>query len=49
MFTDSHCHLSFPELSEQLPAILQRYDYLISAVYDMVIGHDITIAAHDHA
>jgi TatD DNase family protein len=23
MFTDSHCHLSFPELTEQLPAILQ--------------------------
>lgn len=23
MFIDSHCHLSFPELSEQLPAILQ--------------------------
>ncbi len=22
MFTDSHCHLSFPELREQLPAIL---------------------------
>ena len=22
MFTDSHCHLSFPELSERLPAIL---------------------------
>jgi TatD DNase family protein len=23
MFIDSHCHLSFPELSDQLPAILQ--------------------------
>ncbi len=23
MFTDSHCHLSFPELREQLPAILE--------------------------
>lgn len=23
MFTDSHCHLNFPELAEQLPAILQ--------------------------
>ncbi|WP_286848256.1 TatD family hydrolase, partial [Hydrogenophaga sp. 70-12] len=22
MFTDSHCHLNFPELREQLPAIL---------------------------
>ncbi|MCX7233076.1 MAG: TatD family hydrolase, partial [Burkholderiales bacterium] len=21
MFTDSHCHLSFPELREQMPAI----------------------------
>ena len=26
MFTDSHCHLSFPELSEQLPAILRAMD-----------------------
>ena len=21
MFTDSHCHLTFPQLAEQLPAI----------------------------
>ncbi|GAA6141053.1 TatD family hydrolase [Hydrogenophaga sp. 5NK40-0174] len=26
MFTDSHCHLSFPELSEHLPQILQRME-----------------------
>ncbi|MDQ7744529.1 TatD family hydrolase [Hydrogenophaga pseudoflava] len=26
MFTDSHCHLSFPELSEQLPAILKAME-----------------------
>ncbi|MFC3686158.1 TatD family hydrolase [Hydrogenophaga luteola] len=26
MFTDSHCHLSFPELTEQLPAILQAME-----------------------
>src|SRR5690606_4071056 len=24
MFVDSHCHLNFPELAEQLPAILER-------------------------
>lgn len=24
MFIDSHCHLSFPELSQDLPAVLQR-------------------------
>lgn len=26
MFTDSHCHLSFPELSEQLPTILKAME-----------------------
>jgi TatD DNase family protein len=26
MFTDSHCHLSFPELTEQLPVILQAME-----------------------
>ncbi|MBL0919276.1 MAG: TatD family hydrolase [Hydrogenophaga sp.] len=26
MFTDSHCHLSFPELHEQVPAILDAMD-----------------------
>ena len=26
MFTDSHCHLSFPELTEHLPAILQAME-----------------------
>jgi TatD DNase family protein len=23
MFTDSHCHLNFPELASQIPTILQ--------------------------
>jgi hypothetical protein len=24
MFIDSHCHINFPELSERLPAILEK-------------------------
>ncbi|MGZ9075880.1 MAG: DNAase, partial [Burkholderiaceae bacterium] len=24
MYVDSHCHLSFPELAQDLPGVLQR-------------------------
>ncbi len=49
MFTDSHCHLNFPELLEQLPQIRQamaeaRVDRALCICTTMSIGKTISSA-----
>lgn len=54
MFTDSHCHLSFPELREQLPAILSamqtaQVDRALCICTTLEEFDDVHALARDHA
>ena len=54
MFTDSHCHLSFPELRSQLPAILQamaaaRVERALCICTTLEEFDDVHALARDHA
>jgi len=54
MFTDSHCHLNFPELREQFPAILQamadaQVDRALCICTTMEEFDDVHALARDHA
>ncbi len=53
MFTDSHCHLSFPELREQLPAILSamteaQVERALCICTTLEEFEDVYRLAHDH-
>ena len=53
MFTDSHCHLNFPELREQFPAILQamvdaQVDRALCICTTMEEFDDVHALARDH-
>lgn len=53
MFTDSHCHLSFPELRAQLPDILQamskaQVDRALCICTTLEEFEDVYSLAHDH-
>ncbi|WP_439518969.1 TatD family hydrolase [Hydrogenophaga sp.] len=53
MFTDSHCHLSFPELREQLPHILQamaeaQVERALCICTTLEEFEDVYQLAHDH-
>jgi TatD DNase family protein len=54
MFTDSHCHLSFPELREQLPDILEameaaQVDRALCICTTLEEFEDVHALARDHA
>jgi TatD DNase family protein len=54
MFTDSHCHLSFPELREQLPSILDamaqaRVDRALCICTTLEEFEDVHALAREHA
>jgi hypothetical protein len=53
MFTDSHCHLSFPELREQLPVILDamaqaQVERALCICTTLEEFEDVYRLAHDH-
>eukprot|EP01136_Pigoraptor_vietnamica_P013459 Opistho-1_new@54482 len=53
MFTDSHCHLSFPELRAQLPDILQamsqaQVERALCICTTLEEFEDVYSLAHDH-
>ncbi|MGE0099466.1 MAG: TatD family hydrolase [Hydrogenophaga sp.] len=53
MFTDSHCHLSFPELREQLPVILEamaqaQVERALCICTTLEEFEDVYRLAHDH-